>query len=237
MGIVGAVVGTLGLLGLVAGIAFKDWVANYLPAMMLGFHPPFKAGDLVQGATVLMTPDGEELRLPNASLFQETLINYSQHRERRLRVPVPLSPHADMRRAQEVGQRALLELHGIERDPPPFMRTRALGRDMVEVEFFAWVDQDAVNFRTAESRARRAVLEALDAGGVPLPPDTLLVRWDHRPGPNRDERTTADDAAEQLDQAFMDRQLERELARSRTDGERDLLAEGAAPGSASTSSS
>jgi small-conductance mechanosensitive channel len=239
MGIVGAVVGTLGLLGLVAGFVFKDWVASYFPGMMLGLHPPFKAGDLVQvGAyegrvvritprvTVLMTTDGEEVRVPNAFLFHQTLINFSHHRERRLRIVMPLSPTADLRAAQELGRRALLGLHGVLGDPPPFMRTRALGRDMVEVEYFAWADQDAVNFRTVESRAKRVVLEALADGGVPLPEDSLVVRFGARAmaGGHGDEAVA--DQAEQLDQAFLDQQLDRARIAG---GERDLLEEESAP--------
>jgi small-conductance mechanosensitive channel len=246
MGIVGAVVGALGLLGLVAGFAFKDWVANYFPGMMLGLHPPFKAGDLVQvgayegrvvritpRATVLMTTDGEEVRIPNGFLFHQTLINFSHHRERRLRIVMPLSPRAGLQAAQALGRRALLGLHGVLGDPPPFMRTRALGRDLVEVEYFAWVDQQMANFRTVESRARRVVHEALAEGGVPLPEDSLVVRF-------RRARLMADehgdeavaDQAEQLDQAFLDRQLDHARI---ANGERDLLEEGSSPARAATS--
>ena len=61
MGMVGALLGALGLLGLATGLAFKDWLANYFPGMMLGLHPPFKSGDLVQlgdieGRVVRLSP-------------------------------------------------------------------------------------------------------------------------------------------------------------------------------------
>jgi small conductance mechanosensitive channel len=180
MGMVGAVVGTLSVLGLVAGLVFKDWVADFFPGMMLCLHPRFKAGDLVQvgeyegrivritpHATVLMTSDGEEVRMPNAFVFDQTLINFSHHRERRLRIVMPLSPSTDLRAAQELGRRALLGLQGVLGDPHPFMRTRAIGRDLVEVEYFAWVDQDAVRFRAVEGRARRVA--ARNQGDHPLP--------------------------------------------------------------------
>lgn len=246
MGIVGALVGALGLFGLVVGIAFKDWIANYFPGMMLGLHPPFQSGHLVQigdyegrvikitpRATVLMTTDGEELRIPNGMLLKETLINYSCHRQRRLRITIPISPQADLRLAQELGQRALLELDGVMPDPPPFMRTRAITRDEVEVEFFAWIDQDAVNFRTLESRARRAVLEALPQGGVALPEPTYHVRVQAIPtiGHEGSGGDGPPEDPERRDQLFLDEQLEEARHRS-TDGERDLLAEGRRPTSA-----
>lgn len=230
------VIGTLGLLAVVAGLAFRDWVQNYLPGLMLGFHPPFAAGDLVQigeregrvvritpRATALITTDGEEVLIPNALLFREALTNLSHHRQRRLRFTMSLSPRADLGAAQDLGRTALLELDGVMNDPPPFMRTRSLERDSVEVEFFAWIDQDRVNFRTLKSRAQRAVFELLRRRGVPLPEDVLTV---HVPPPAARpdaHAETREDDAEDRDRRFLDEQVGR--ARSAAT-ERDLLEEG-----------
>jgi len=71
--------------------------------------------------------------------------------------------------AQEVGCATLLAIHGVVKEPPPFMRVRALERDLIEVEFFAWVAQHDVNFRTVESAARRLVFESLTDHGVRCP--------------------------------------------------------------------
>jgi small conductance mechanosensitive channel len=236
IGIVGAVFGALGLLGIVSGFVFKDWVANYLPAVALGLHPPFKAGDLIQlgphegrvvritpRATVLMTSDGEEVRLPNALSLREPMINYSHHGKRRLRFTVPFAPYADLRLAHDVGRRTLLAIRGIVAEPPPFMRTRALEHDRIEVEFFAWVDQSKVNFRTAESNAKRAVFEALAEHHVPLPVETLLIDRPPKPQAVAHEGAAPPDAAEELDRVFLDQQLQAARADPR---ERDLLEEG-----------
>ena len=232
VGVVGALIGALGLLGLAAGILFKDWLANYFPAVLLGMHPPFKTGDLVQigdhegrvvkitpRATVLLTMDGEELRLPNTLLIQEPLINFSEHRERRLRFIMPLSPRADLGMAQDIGCRALLALRGVKSEPPPFCRTQTLHRDAVDVEFFASIDQDAVNYRAIASRARRAVFEALCKAGVPLPTDERELSFKVA-----DSASPAgeSESAEAGDDAFIASQLERVRERLKA-GERDLL--------------
>jgi len=233
-GIVGAVFGALGIVGLVAGFVFKDWIAQHLPGLSLGLHPPFQAGDLIQlgkhegrvvritpRATVLMTPDGEEVRLPNSMSFHEPLVNYSHHRVRRLRFTLALAPRADFQIAQEAGCATLRAIHGVVQEPPPFMRIRALERDLIEVEFFAWVAQHEINFRTVESMAKRLVFESLTDHGVPLPEKTLIV---HRPpAPKRGGVARAADgstAAEDQDRAFVDEQLAQARA---VRGERDLL--------------
>ncbi|MDX2090734.1 MAG: mechanosensitive ion channel family protein [Kofleriaceae bacterium] len=229
MGMVGALLGALGLLGLATGLAFKDWLANYFPGMMLGLHPPFKSGDLVQlgdiegrvvrlspRVIVLLTPDGTEIQIPNANLFRDTLINYSEHRERRLHFTVSLAPTADLDTAHEVGREALLLLRGVLHEPPPFMQTHRLERGAIEVEFFAWVDQEVANFRSVESRARRAVHEALIAAGIPFPELVPAIAPAHIQGPP--------EGAEDRDSEFLSDQLKRARASSK---DRDLLAEGA----------
>lgn len=236
MGLVGAIVGTLGLVGLVAGLAFKDWVGNYVPGMIMGLRPPFSSGDLVEvgeyegrvlrvtpRATVLMTVDGEELRIPNASLLKEVLINYSHHRQRRLRVGVFLSFEADLEKAEKLARRALVGLDAVMNDPPPFMRIKELTQEAIEVQFLAWVDQDKGNFRTLESRAKRAVLEAMIEGEVPIAAPTLVIHLPRREERELPGRPTED--AEVRDQAFLDQRMAE--AKSQSD-ERDFLVEGKA---------
>jgi small conductance mechanosensitive channel len=193
MDIVGTLIGALGVTGVIAGFAFKDWFANYLPRLILGLHPQFEAGDLIQvgdhegrvvritpRATVMITINGEELRIPNALLYRQTIVNYSHRRERRLHFTVPLSPAANLGIVEDVGCDALRAVHGVLVDPPPFMRTRQIESEKLEVEYFAWVDQDVDNFRTVESRAKRAVIEALRAADVPRPENAIVVSLRHR---------------------------------------------------------
>lgn len=234
MAVVGTVVGTLGLLGLIGGLVFKDWVANYFPGVLLGMHPPFRAGDLLRvgeyegrvlritpRATVLMTLDGEELRIPNMSLLHETMINYSHHRRRRLRVRMFLAVNAPLQKAQDLARETLATLPAVEKDPPPFMRVRNLGLEAVEVEFLAWVDQDRENFRSVESQAKRAIHEAMLAGEVPLAEPALMIHLpEYEP---REGVSLREQDADARHQAFLDAQMN-EL-RSRSD-ERDFLAEG-----------
>lgn len=77
--LVGAVAGTAGLAGLALGFAFKDIVENYLAGLLLAFQRPFDKNDhvtvedhagkvvrLTPRETILMTMDGNHVRVPNA---------------------------------------------------------------------------------------------------------------------------------------------------------------------------
>ena len=228
---VGTVVGALGLLGVVAGIAFRDVVSNFLPGILLGLNPPFAPGDDVQiGAhsgrvvrvtpreTILVTYDGQHLRIPNVSLLQQAIFNFERYRERRLHFPIDVALSADLRRVRDVGRETLLSLAGILREPRPFMRVLTVEADLVRVSFYAWADQHEAIFPDVESRARQAVKEALVAAGVPFPVRQVAVRV----APAEAARSLEEDEPGDPDEPLLEAHVREEEA----SGERDLLREG-----------
>jgi small-conductance mechanosensitive channel len=232
---VGTIVGALGLLGVVAGIAFRDVVANYLPGIILGMNPPFGPGDDVQVGehtgrvvsvlareTILVTYDGQHLRIPNVRLLHETIVNFTRHRERRLHFTLALALSADLRRVRQIGIEALRSAPGLLREPRPFMRVLTIEADLVEVAFFAWADQQAANFPELESRARQAVKEALLTGGVPFPIRELEV---HVPAAHH-ARTLGREEPDRAEEPILDAHVREEQARPER---HDLLREGRTP--------
>jgi small-conductance mechanosensitive channel len=233
----GTVVGALGIVGVVGGIALRDVIANYLPGIMLGLNPPFRPGDRVQigehagrvvrvtsRETILVAYDGQHLRIPNVTLLQEPIVNFERHRERRLSIPLDLALSADLRRVQDVGREALLSVPGLLLQPRPFMRVLAIGSDQVRIAFYAWADQRAASFPDLESGARQAVKEALLAGVVPFPVREVTV---HRAGAGTTLGSLDDeDAPDGPEEALLEDHVREEQAEP---GERDLLREGRSP--------
>src|SRR5690606_30279680 len=78
--LVGAVMGSAGVIGLALGFAFKDIAENYVAGVLLSIRRPFAPGELLRidnthegkvaaltsRATILVTHDGNRLTLPNA---------------------------------------------------------------------------------------------------------------------------------------------------------------------------
>jgi small conductance mechanosensitive channel len=88
--LMGAVLGTAGIVGLAIGFAFKDIVENYLAGMLLSLRRPFSVNDLVRVGDfegrivrltsrelVLLTVEGNHVRLPNAHVFKTPLTNFT----------------------------------------------------------------------------------------------------------------------------------------------------------------
>ena len=111
--LVGALAGTAGVAGLALGFAFRDLIENYVASILLSLRQPFAPNDhvpidgfegrvarLTSRATILITPDGNNLRIPNATVFKGIILNYTRNPERRFGYPVAIHPSASIARCR-----------------------------------------------------------------------------------------------------------------------------------------
>ena len=132
----GAVLGTAGVIGLAIGFAFKDIVENYLAGLLLSIRRPFGLNDLVlieshQGRVIrltsseliLMTLEGNHVRIPNATVFKSFIYNYSINPRRRFDFGVGVGVNEDLVDVQEYGCGVLRQMEGVLAEPAPFMTT------------------------------------------------------------------------------------------------------------------
>lgn len=216
--LVGAALGSAGVVGLVMGFAFKDIAENYVAGILLSLRKPFAPGDhvlienregkvvaLTSRATVLMTLDGNQLTLPNAMVFKSVMLNYSQNPLRRFDFTVVLGIKDSIRQSQELALDEIAEVAGVLTDPAPSWQIEELAADKIVLRFYGWVDQrqnDIIKVRTESIRAVKAAYQhrAAEAAAAPAP-----------------ERAGTGDTSVNHD---IDAQLD---AERRAHGERDLL--------------
>ncbi|NNK64776.1 MAG: mechanosensitive ion channel [Gemmatimonadetes bacterium] len=188
--LVGAVAGTAGLAGLAIGFAFKDIVENYLAGLLLAVRQPFEQNDhvVVEGyegkvvrltprETILMTLEGNHVRLPNALVFRSPMVNYTRNPRRRFHFEIGVGPNDDLQVARDRGVEALEGMDGVLGDPAPQALVTALGDSWVTLRFTGWVDQRRHEFGRVRSEAIRLTKSALERAGVTLPSPEYLVRW------------------------------------------------------------
>ncbi len=186
---VGAVLGTAGVLGVALGFAFKNILENYLAGILMSLRQPFAPRDhvvidgnegmvvaLTSRATILMTLDGNHLRLPNALVFRSVTLNYTRNPTRRFEFDIGIGVNDDLVRAQQIG---ILEMHkvkGVVTTPPPRALITALGDSNVQMRFQGWVDQGQHDFLLVKSEGIRRVKLALEAAGMDLPEPIYRVQ-------------------------------------------------------------
>ena len=180
--IVGAVLGAAGLAGLAIGFAFKNIMENYLSGILLSTRNPFEIGDVVEingktgkvavltaRDTVLLTPDGNHLRIPNSVVINSELLNFSRNPRRRFDFTVGVSVDLDLAEARRIGMETLEKNPGVLDDPKPMILVDSLGDSAVILKFYAWVDQRKSDFMKTESEAIRMVKVAYDEAGIEMP--------------------------------------------------------------------
>ncbi|WP_119154649.1 mechanosensitive ion channel family protein [Caldimonas tepidiphila] len=226
--LIGAVIGTAGVVGLALGFALRDVVENYLAGLLLSLRQPFAPNDhvvidghegrvaaLTTRSTTLITLDGNHLRLPNSAVFKGVILNYSRNPQRRFTFRIGIGGGEDLLRARRIGVDALRRLPGVLADPAPLALVMELAESSVTLEFSAWFDQREAGFFQLRSEAIRVVKGALDAGGVDLPEPTYRVQLSRgvagsarpAPGPAPDG-----EGAEDLDALPVERAVERQVA-------------------------
>ncbi len=187
--LVGAVLGTAGVLGVALGFAFKSILENYLAGILMSIRQPFAPRDhvvidgnegivvsLTSRATILMTLDGNHLRLPNALVFGSVTLNYTRNPQRRFDFEVGIGVNEDLIRAQALGVDELGRIDGVMVKPPPRALITALGDSNVQVRFHAWVDQREHEFLQVRSEAIRRVKLALEKAGMDMPEPIYRVQ-------------------------------------------------------------
>lgn len=216
--LVGAALGSAGVVGLVMGFAFKDIAENYVAGILLSLRKPFAPGDhllienregkvvaLTSRATVLMTLDGNQLTLPNAMVFKSVMLNYTQNPLRRFDFTVVLGIDESIRQSQEVALNAIAGVGGVLGDPAPSWQIEEYAADKLVLRLYGWVDQrknDLIKVRTESIRAVKAAYQRRAAeAAAAIPP----------------ERAGGGDTSINHD---IDAQLD---AERRAHGERDLL--------------
>ncbi|MFC0677811.1 mechanosensitive ion channel domain-containing protein [Lysobacter korlensis] len=201
---VGAILGTAGVLGVALGFAFKDILENYLAGVLMSLRQPFAPRDhvvidgdegiivaLTSRATILMTLDGNHVRIPNAVVFRSVALNYTRNPSRRFEVDVGVGVNEDLAHAQHVGTEALARVPGVIAKPPPRASVIALGDWNVQVRYFGWVDQRSHEFLLVKSEATRRVKEALGRAGVEMPEPIYRVNMETSAAPQESGKSAS----------------------------------------------
>jgi small conductance mechanosensitive channel len=176
------IIAGLGLTGLAVGFAIRDVISNFVSGILILWLRPFEIGDqIVVGATEgtverielratrIGTYDGRVAVVPNAELFNSTIINNTAHLFRRGAIVLHLGYETDLRRAAETIAQAVRTAANVLPDPPSAVRIVELGANDLSLEATFWTDSRALSFVNADTAVRHAIVDALRRAEIRLP--------------------------------------------------------------------
>jgi small conductance mechanosensitive channel len=253
--LLGTILGAAGIVGLAIGFAVQDTIENYIASIMLSVRQPFRPNDLVKvdsfegrvmrltsRATILMTQEGNHVRIPNAKVFKGVIINYTRAPERRFHFTLGINADGDIQKAIHLGLEALGSLAFVLKDPAPMVRVEEVGDSSIILWFGGWIDQRTTNFFAARGEAIRVTKSAMEAGGLELPEPMYRVRLEGmmpgmvhediaEPAPKPSKPATPESAAPPINvhsPSLADPVEEKVEAERDEGGDEDLLSEHAA---------
>lgn len=182
------ILGAAGIIGLAIGFAVKDTVENFIASIMLSVRQPFRPNDAVEingdegkvirltsRATILLSWDGNHIRIPNATVFKSRIVNYSMNDERRFLFDVGISPDSDMALATQVAKDTLTALPFVLQAPAPNAWIEGIGDSTVTLRLIGWIDQRQTSLTAARGEAIRICLSALTEAGIAMPEPTYRL--------------------------------------------------------------
>lgn len=169
----------IGAAGLAIGLALQGSLANFAGGVLIMLFRPFKIGDWIEGQgvsgsvdsiqifhTVLKTADNKVVVIPNGSLSNGHITNYSSEPKRRIDIAVGIDYSSDIKLARSV----LLEIAQDPRvltDVEPQVHVTGLGDSAVNLVLRIWVASEhywPVTFAFTEQAKER-----LTEAGVEIP--------------------------------------------------------------------
>lgn len=186
--VVGAVLGSAGVVGLVLGFAFRDIAENYIAGILLSVRRPFEPGEHVvidnregkvisvnSRATVLMTLDGNHLQLPNSLVFKSVVLNYSKNPKRRFDFSMLIDGGQSIREAQTLAMAAIAQIEGVLEEPAPAWTVVEFGAAGIQLRFYGWVNQRESDLGKVRSEAIRRVKAAFAEAEIEAPRTTYHI--------------------------------------------------------------
>jgi small-conductance mechanosensitive channel len=197
------ILGAAGIIGLALGFAVRDTVENFIASVMLSFRQPFRPNDTVEingdigkvirltsRATILLSFDGNHIRIPNAVVFKSRIINYSQNEERRFMFSMIVERDADLQETRNLVAQTVQDLPYILAEPAAQTWIEALHPAGVELVITGWIDQNTTSMVRAKGEALRQVKLAIQAAGIVIPDATqaIEIKRDRTAPPSPDLR-------------------------------------------------
>ncbi|WP_178985951.1 mechanosensitive ion channel family protein [Winogradskyella helgolandensis] len=166
--------------GLAIGLALQGSLANFAGGVLIMIFKPIKIGDLIEAqgeigvvkeieifTTKLIGLSNKEIIIPNGSLSNGNIVNYTTQGTRRVDLVFGVSYDADIKQTKDVFSKVLAAHPLILKDPAPTIALSELADSSINFVVRPWCKTE--DYWTVFFDITEQVKEALDVAGIEIP--------------------------------------------------------------------
>ncbi len=173
------------------GLALQGSLSNFAGGIMILLFKPFKVGDYIEAAgesgivseisvvyTELLTLDNKRITIPNGTLTNSVIENYSSEDLRRVDLTFNTAYDCDVETVKKIISKVIENNPKALKNPEPFVRLSEHGDSALTYTVRIWcenADYWDVNFDTIEN-----VKKAFDENGIKIPYNQLDVHVNNK---------------------------------------------------------
>jgi small conductance mechanosensitive channel len=166
--------------GLAIGLALQGSLGNFAGGVLIMIFKPFKIGDLIEAqgeigvvkeieifTTKLTGLSNKEIIIPNGSLSNGNIVNYTTEGTRRVDLVFGVGYDSDIKKTKEVLLNVLTSHPKVINEPAPTVNLMELADSSINFAVRPWCN--AEDYWTVYFEVTEQTKEALDAAGIEIP--------------------------------------------------------------------
>lgn len=179
-------IGSLGVAGVIAGVALKDLVSSIFSGLLIGIDKAFKVGDYISIGnhsgtvqdigfltTKLITDDGKKAYIPNQVIFNAPFYNITASPQRKIILDFEIPADEDIVKAQKSINDIILGQEYIDKQDKVEVIFTNLKQGVFNLQVKFWM-KVGENMGLVKSDIIMKIKSSLDAEGIPLVTPTSI---------------------------------------------------------------
>lgn len=170
----------LGTIGIAVGLSLQGSLSNFAGGLLIVLFKPFRVGDYIEAqgqagtvnsiqifSTQLITGNNQVVYLPNGTLSNNTIKNFSQEPLRRAEILLSVSYSSDLKEVKDVIHSVIESDQKILKAPAPNIEVKDLAENAVVLNVLIWTER--ANHGAMVSDFYENIKTAFQNAGIDIP--------------------------------------------------------------------
>ncbi|UGS23307.1 mechanosensitive ion channel family protein [Flavobacterium channae] len=173
-------VAILGAAGLAIGLSLQGSLSNFAGGILIILFKPFRLGDFIEAqgvagtvkdikifSTVITSPDNKQIVIPNASLSNGVITNFTANGVRRVDLIISVDYNTDLQLAKNTIDRVLKSIPEILQQPEATIFINELATSSIDFTVRPYTENE--NFWKVKSDVLEKIKKEFDLVGIEIP--------------------------------------------------------------------